>query len=135
VDGSRLLLFTSSKRRCDELTKELRLEIWGDMGRYGEIWGDAADHGAEARDMGRYGESWGSIDDGLIPPYLPVSPHISPYLPQARRVAGSRAARRHAAGRGWGWRRNELSVLTSECQSTGDKPQGGGDDYAPVLKQ
>ena len=34
VDGSRMLLFTSSKRRCDELTKELRLEIWGDMGRY-----------------------------------------------------------------------------------------------------
>ena len=61
MDGSRLLLFTSSKRRCDELTKELRLEIRGDMGRYGEIWGDTADHGAEARDMGRYGEIWGEL--------------------------------------------------------------------------
>ena len=27
-------------------------EIWGDMGRYGEIWGDMGD-------MGRYGEVWG----------------------------------------------------------------------------
>ena len=28
MDGSRLLIFASSKKRCDELTKELRIDGW-----------------------------------------------------------------------------------------------------------
>jgi len=36
VDGSRLLLFTSSKRRCDELTKELRLDGWPALALHGD---------------------------------------------------------------------------------------------------
>ena len=44
--------------------EELHGEIWGDMGRYGETWGDHPElelaqelHGEIWGDMGRYGET------------------------------------------------------------------------------
>jgi len=48
--------------------------MWGDMGRYGEMWGDVDPEDSVLRsgdmgrcgemwgDMGRYGEMWGDVD-------------------------------------------------------------------------
>ena len=54
----------------------LRWEIWGDMGRYGEIWEDRCEHHAlrwESEELKRLER----LDAGM-------SPHISPYLPISR---------------------------------------------------
>jgi ATP-dependent RNA helicase DDX5/DBP2 len=37
MDGSRLLVFASSKRRCDEITRELRIDGWCVAGRGGRL--------------------------------------------------------------------------------------------------
>ena len=37
-------------------------EIWGDMGRYGEIWGCIDEEMTEVAEIwGRYGEMWGDV--------------------------------------------------------------------------
>ena len=60
-------------------------EIWGDMGRYGEIWGEIPLLGDRAHvlqpalDVGRLRREGHALSTSGSP-YLPISPHISPYL-------------------------------------------------------
>ena len=49
-------------RGCGEFVgggRLVQVEIWGDMGRCGEMWGGRA--ARAGRDMGRYGEIWGDV--------------------------------------------------------------------------
>ena len=56
-------------------TEALSLASWADMGKYGEIWGDMQHRGALARIPAPYEEPPWRL------PSLPISPHLSPYLP------------------------------------------------------
>jgi len=82
---------------CCVSTRATNTWTWGDMARYGEIWGDVGRYEHEATNARTQLDGGVECESPQISPDLPRSPQISPDLPSAGQTRSASTAREPTA--------------------------------------